>query len=266
MTMSQVISTLLYISIVTPFFLFFLFPLLYYYLRAQRYFIKTSRELTRLDSLSRSPIYALFTETLDGLSTIRAFGDEARMVTKSNRLLDSNQRAYFLNFSANCWLAVRLELVGTLIVTFAALSAVLMRQFYVNASEDSRHQFAGMAGLAISLSLGVTQSLNWSVRMASDLESNMVAVERLKSYANMEQEASHDTSPDVERRVTNWPSEGDVYLKNVCFRYRPNLPLVLNKLNVHINPREKIGIVVNSLNAYILSSLTSWMSGPNWSW
>lgn len=174
-TMGKVVSTLLYICIVTPFFLLFLFPILFYYYRAQQYFIKTSRELTRLDSLSRSPIYALFAETLDGLSTIRAFGDEARLTAKSNALLDCNQQAYFLNFSANCWLAVRLELAGACIVTFTALSAVFSRQFYTDASEESRHQFAGMAGLAISLALGVTQSLNWSVRMASDLESQMVS-------------------------------------------------------------------------------------------
>lgn len=249
-TMGKVISTLLYICVVTPFFLLFLFPILYYYYRAQQYFIKTSRELTRLDSLSRSPIYALFAETLDGLSTIRAFGDEARLTAKSNKLLDSNQQAYFLNFSANCWLAVRLELAGACIVTFTALSAVFSRQFYTDASEESRHQFAGMAGLAISLALGVTQSLNWSVRMASDLESQMVAVERLENFADMEQEADHETSSQVQSSIAEWPNQGDVVLKDVSFRYRPNLPLVLNKLNVHILPREKVGIVVSFFNLY----------------
>jgi ATP-binding cassette, subfamily C (CFTR/MRP), member 1 len=257
-TMGKVISTLLYISIVTPFFFLFLFPILFYYYRAQQYFIKTSRELTRLDSLSRSPIYALFAETLDGLSTIRAFGDEARLTSKSNKLLDSNQQAYFLNFSANCWLAVRLELAGACIVTFTALSAVFSRQFYTDASEESRHQFAGMAGLGISLALGVTQSLNWSVRMASDLESHMVAVERLENFAEMEQELAHETSGEMQSQLQRqgqgqgqgqgeWPREGDVLLKDVSFRYRPNLPLVLNKLNVHILPREKVGIVVSTV-------------------
>ena len=265
--MGKVISTLLYISIVTPAFLLFLFPILYYYYRSQQYFIKTSRELTRLDSLSRSPIYALFAETLDGLSTIRAFGDESRLTAKSNGLLDANQQAYFLFFSSNCWLAVRLELAGACIVTFTALSAVFMRQFYMDSSEEGRHQFAGMAGLAISLSLGVTQSLNWSVRMASDLESQMVAVERLDNYADMEQEPPHEAVQGKQNPPSNWPQRGELVVKDVCFRYRPNLPLVLDKLNFHVNPREKVGIVVSTRwLQWSYFSLILLLLGAHWSW
>ena len=102
---------------------------------------------------------------------------------------------------------------------------------------------AGMAGLAISLALGVTQSLNWSVRMASDLESQMVAVERLENFATMEQEAAHkiphrDPSPD-----SQWPTAGDIKMTNVSMRYRKDLPLVLSGVTVHIAPREKVGVV-----------------------
>jgi ABC-type multidrug transport system fused ATPase/permease subunit len=157
--------------------------------RIARYYIKTSRELTRLDSTSRSPIYALFSETLDGISTIRAYRSEARLSHKNNTLLDNNQKAYYLNFSANCWLAVRLEFAGTMITTLAALFAVIARdqmQFQGVSEAEAANQraaFAGLAGLSISFALSVTQSLNWSVRMASDLESQMVSVERVKAYA-----------------------------------------------------------------------------------
>jgi ATP-binding cassette subfamily C (CFTR/MRP) protein 1 len=185
--MAKVTGVLLYISIITPIFLFALVPITACYIIAQRYYIKTSRELSRLDSTSRSPIYALFSETLDGLTTIRAFNCEKIFLEKIYKSLDNNQAAYYLNFSANGWLAVRLELAGTMIITFAALSAVLAResilrstssditQSQVSSSEGSNQQtqleaLAGLAGLAISLALSVTQSLNWSVRMASDLE------------------------------------------------------------------------------------------------
>jgi ATP-binding cassette, subfamily C (CFTR/MRP), member 1 len=168
---------LLYISIVTPLFVFALIPIVLFYIQSQRYYIKTSRELSRLESTSRSPIYALFSETLDGMSCIRAYGAEARYFSRSQSLLDQNQMAYFLNFSANCWLAVRLEFAGTLIVTFSALAAVLARDYY-HSSEIVRGNFAGMAGLSLSFALSITQAINWSVRMASDLESQMVSVER----------------------------------------------------------------------------------------
>jgi ABC-type multidrug transport system fused ATPase/permease subunit len=173
-----VISTILYISIITPVFLIALGsayslalsapslpsllpvrPIAFFYYKAQQYFIKTSRELTRLDSISRSPIYALFSETLDGLTTIRAYGDEERLTHKSNFLLDRNQQAYFLNFSANCWLGIRLELAGTMIITFTALAAVLSRGFYVDDTGENRHQFAGPLPLPLPLSLDLPQEL-----------------------------------------------------------------------------------------------------------
>ena len=124
-SMAKIIGVVIYITIVTPLFILGLIPISIGYYAAQRYYIKTSRELARLDSLSRSPIYALFSETLDGLTTIRAYLQEERFFQKNNKALDANQQAYFLNFSANCWLGVRLEFAGTLIITFAALFAVL---------------------------------------------------------------------------------------------------------------------------------------------
>ncbi len=204
-TMAKVTGILLYICIITPFFLIALIPigLLYYF--AQRYYIQTSRELTRIESTSRSPIYALFSETLEGLTTVRAFSQEKTRLLSVNRLLDNNQRSYFLNFSANCWLAVRLEFAGTLIVTLAALFAVLARPTPTTTeagdpltATPSMAHFASLAGLSISLALSVTQSLNWTVRMASDLESQMVSVERVKSYATMEQEKPHYLLEDAQ--------------------------------------------------------------------
>jgi ABC-type multidrug transport system fused ATPase/permease subunit len=250
---------------------------------AQRYYIKTSRELTRIESTARSPIYALFSETLDGLPTIRAYQAERRLVHKNNHLLDQNQKTYYLNFSANCWLAVRLEFVGTLIVTFAALFAVLARESYLKDSSPANHTdnggssegidaaraaFAGLAGLSISFAMNVTQSLNWTVRMASDLESQMVSVERIKSYTIMKQEAAHyliddpvtlhsSSGGDGHSTVANpmgsmaeinlngkvWPQAGKVEVRNIFLRYRENLPLVLNNCSFSIQAGEKVGVV-----------------------
>ena len=245
-SLARVIGVLLYISCVTPLFIMAFIPLVILYTLAQKYYIPTSRELSRLDSISRSPIYALFSETLDGLTTIRAFGAERRLIAKNCQLLDLQQRAYFLNFSSNCWLGVRLELVGTFIITFAALFAVLGRAGEEESSESigagvSRGSaFAALAGLSISLSLRVTQSLNWSVRMASDLEAQMVAVERVSEYANMIQEAPHYANAN---NTELWPQNGKIEFKNVSMRYRSGLPLVLKGVNFTVKPKEKIGIV-----------------------
>jgi ABC-type multidrug transport system fused ATPase/permease subunit len=281
-TMARVSCVLAYIVLITPLFIFGLVPLFIFYYMAQRYYIKSSRELTRIESTARSPIYALFSETLDGITTIRAYHAEKRLIQKNNRFLDNNQKAYFLNFSANCWLAVRLEFVGTLMVTFAALFAVLAREAYIsktsfpNDTNESQNMktviFAGLAGLSISFALNITQSLNWTVRMASDLESQMVSVERIKSYAGMKQEASHylindpktihtinqplelltrplsrnqssDTNNPLRGSLNYWPSRGKIVVNNICLRYRENLPLVLNNCSFTVQAAEKIGIV-----------------------
>lgn len=250
-SLARVSSAILYICIVTPLFILGLIPILVAYVSAQKYYIKTSRELSRLDSISRSPIYALFSETLDGLTTIRAFGSETRLITRNFFLLDKQQRAYFLVFSANCWLGIRLELVGTFIVTLAALFAVLAKGGTTSQSDgvgngvSSGKQFAGLAGLSISLALSITQSLNWSVRMASDLESQMVSVERISEYSSMDQEQPHflPNTTDADLKERTWPQSGRVVFEHVNMRYRPGLPLVLQDVNISINAGERIGIV-----------------------
>ena len=102
---------------------------------------------------------------MDGVATIRAFSAEQALVRRLKYVLDTQQHAYYLTCAAQCWLAVRLELIGTLIITFACLCAVIEHK----AANGDEVQ-AGLFGLAISFSLSITQSLNWSVRMASDFE------------------------------------------------------------------------------------------------
>ena len=87
------------------------------------------------------------------------------------------------------WLAIRLEFIGNLIILFAALFAVIQRIY-----GDSIHLpiSAGLVGLSISYALQVTQALNMMVRMTSELETNIVAVERTKEYADTENEARYD--------------------------------------------------------------------------
>ncbi|TWW64338.1 Multidrug resistance-associated protein 1 ATP-binding cassette sub-family C member 1 [Takifugu flavidus] len=134
--------------------------------------------LKRLESVSRSPIYTHFNETLLGTSVIRAFGEQDRFIQESDQRVDHNQKAYYPSIVANRWLAVRLEFVGNLIVSFAALCAVIARQ---NLSP-------GIMGLSISYALQLTASLTWLVRMSSDLETNIVAVERVKEYSETPKE------------------------------------------------------------------------------
>ncbi|GMF24437.1 unnamed protein product [Phytophthora lilii] len=237
-TVVAVVITLITISYVTPMFMLILPPVLAGYYCSQRYFIKTSRELQRLDSISRSPIFALLSETLDGLSTIRAFGVESNFIGHNNYLLDKNQRAYFLNFTINCWLALRLEFVGTCIAAAAAFAAVLAHG--TNAAEGAA--FAGIVGVSLTYAFTVTQSLNWTVRMISQLQTQMVSVERIQTYTEMPTEAAL-TSTASQKPSPEWPTAGAISFNRVDLRYRPGLPRVLRGLTFSVNAKEKVGIV-----------------------
>ena len=126
------------------------------------------------------------------------------------------------------WLAIRLEFVGNLIIFFAALFAIIQRNYH----DDLNLRInPGLVGLSISYALQITQSLNYVVRMASELETNIVAVERIKEYSEMPTEAP----PIVEsnRPPDDWPSlaQGHVKFDHYSIRYREGLDLVLKDIN-----------------------------------
>ncbi|BFZ17907.1 hypothetical protein BsWGS_20945 [Bradybaena similaris] len=229
--MFQTASTLLVISFSTPMFLAVVVPLLIFYYFVQRFYVATSRQLKRLESVSRSPIYSHFGETITGAVTIRAFGQEARFIHDSQTKVDINQRSYYPSIVSNRWLAIRLEIVGNLIIFFASLFAVIGRH----------HISPGIVGLSITYAMNVTQTLNWLVRMTCDLEANIVSVERIKEYSEITTEA--DWVIESNRPGPEWPSKGVVEFKDYKVRYREGLDLVLRGLNCTIQSGEKVGIV-----------------------
>ncbi|PGH07414.1 hypothetical protein AJ80_07999 [Polytolypa hystricis UAMH7299] len=222
------------IGIATPFFLILVVPLGAVYLGIQKYYLRTSRELKRLDSVSRSPIYAHFQESLGGISTIRAYRQQKRFSLENEWRVDANLRAYFPSINANRWLAVRLEFIGSVIIFAAAV-------FSIVAVSTGGLVSPGMVGLAMSYALQITQSLNWIVRQTVEVETNIVSVERVLEYANLPSEA-----PDVifkNRPQISWPSQGAVTFKDYSTRYREGLNLVLKGVNLEFKPHEKIGVV-----------------------
>ncbi|AMD18957.1 HBR056Cp [Eremothecium sinecaudum] len=230
---TNVLFTLLIICFTSWQMTFVIMPLGIVYFYYQQYFLRTSRELRRLDSLTRSPIYAHFQETLNGVSTVRAYAQQDRFVHLNQSFVDKNLSAYYPSSFANRWLAFRLEFISSAIILAAAsLSMFRLKQGTLT---------AGMIGLSLGYALQITQSLNWIVRMSVEVETNIVAVERIKEYAILPSEAPA-IIPDS-RPPKDWPTQGEIKFENYSTRYRPELGLVLKDINLHIRPREKIGIV-----------------------
>uniref|UniRef100_A0A8C1ND70 ATP-binding cassette, sub-family C (CFTR/MRP), member 3 n=1 Tax=Cyprinus carpio TaxID=7962 RepID=A0A8C1ND70_CYPCA len=230
-TFWSTVNVLIACSALTPEFLVVTVPLMLLYCCVQRFYVATSRQLKRLESVSRSPIYSHFSETITGTSVIRAYGRNTAFVLLSDMKVDENQKSYYPGIVSNRWLGVRIEFIGNCIVLFAALFAVIGKE----------KLSPGLVGLSVSYALQVTMSLNWMVRMTSDLESNIVAVERVKEYSETVTEAPwivKDKQPPPD-----WPPKGNVEFIDYSVRYREGLDLVLRNISLEVKGGEKIGIV-----------------------
>ncbi|CAD5119335.1 DgyrCDS7955 [Dimorphilus gyrociliatus] len=228
------LQTLIIITVtsLTAYFLsiyYFLAAIFYYFV--QRYYISCSRQLKRIESASKSPLYSNFSETFAGSAIIQAYNDEKNFISKFALLLDKSQNASYAGIIANRWLALRLEFIGNLLVLITSVLAVY-RKSDLN---------AGLVGLSITYALNITQVLNWLVRMSSELETNIVAVERIKEYSDLPSEASWESNNLKNRK--DWPENGEIDINNFSLRYDKSLPLVLENINLSIKSGEKIGIV-----------------------
>ncbi|VDK67605.1 unnamed protein product [Litomosoides sigmodontis] len=225
------------------------------------FYVPTSRQIKRLESINRSPIYQHFEKTVQGLICIRAFEKVREFCKQMEEHLDCFIRCKYSNILSNRWLAVRLEFIGNCVVLFAALFAVLWQRWGAAVSagiaglnsrrelsssdEEKCNKSLGKKILSTSISrdvdlLQITDALNFAVRYVSELEMNIVAVERVKEY-------DQTTSIEAEWRVdhfdskNNWPSKGQISLVNYSTKYHSQLDLALRQLNAFIAPAEKIG-------------------------
>ncbi|KAF7343004.1 Oligomycin resistance ATP-dependent permease YOR1 [Mycena venus] len=205
-------------------------PLTVLYLLASIYYRRTSVETKRMDSLLRSALYASYSETLTGLATIRAYGEQARAIKDADHGLDMENRAKYMTISIQRWLGIRLDLFGNILVLGIALFAAGFR-YTVDPSK---------IGVVLSYTLGVTFLLTEMVNQFAQIEQSMNAVERILHYTDLPSEAAAVTKQDP---PPSWPDKGEIQFTNVKMQYREKLPLVLDGVSFHIRPGEKIGIV-----------------------
>ncbi|KAK3603062.1 hypothetical protein CHS0354_015755 [Potamilus streckersoni] len=227
-----ILGTIVITCIGLPWFSILLIPLALAYYKIQQYYRHTSREIKRISSVTLSPVYAHFSETVSGLAVIRAFREQERFKAENLAKLDDNQRAQFAARAASSWLGFRLQMLGVAMVTGIAFIAVLEHHFY---SVDP-----GLVGLAISYALSVTNLLSGVVSSFTETEKQMVSVERAQQYIDR---IPTESLEGVLLPPPFWPIQGSISFHQVYMRYRDNLPFALKNLSLEIRGTEKIGIV-----------------------
>ncbi|NWZ53967.1 MRP7 protein, partial [Haliaeetus albicilla] len=209
-----------------------LLPLAALYFSIQRYYRRTSRELKRLYSVTLSPIYTHFSETLSGLSSIRAMRATQRFELENQMHLEQNQRCLFASNTAMQWLDIRLQMIGVAVVTTIAGIAIIQHQKQLGNP--------GLVGLALSYALSVTNLLSGLISSFTLTETMMVSVERTEEYTTDIPTEPHDKVVQV---AADWPSQGLVEFQQVVLAYRTDLPNALDGVSFTIYPGEKVGIV-----------------------
>ncbi|KAL6846161.1 hypothetical protein ACP4OV_023609 [Aristida adscensionis] len=207
-------------------------PLLLLNLWYLSYYIPTSRELTRLESITSAPVIHHFSETVHGVMTIRCFRKEDSFFQENLDRLNSCLRMNFHNNAVNQWLGFRLELIGSLLLGLTALFMITLPGKYVKPK---------FVGLSLSHGLSLNSALFLAVWTSCFVENKMVSVERIKQFTNIPSEAEWKIKGCLP--VANWPTNGHIDVIDLKVRYRPGSPLVLKGITISIRAGEKIGAV-----------------------
>ncbi|XP_034390986.1 ATP-binding cassette sub-family C member 8 isoform X1 [Cyclopterus lumpus] len=227
------VSALGVICYVTPIFLIALLPLAITCYFIQKYFRVASRDLQQLEDSTQLPLLCHFSETVEGLTTIRALRYEPRFRQRLLQFTDANNIASLFLTAANRWLEVRMEYIGAFVVLVAAVASI--------ANSLYNQLSPGLVGLGLTYALMVSNYMNWMVRNLADMEVQLGSVKRINGLLKTEPE-NYEGLLTVSQVPDGWPREGEIKIQNLSVRYDATLKPVLKNVNANINPGQKVGI------------------------
>ncbi|PWN27227.1 hypothetical protein BDZ90DRAFT_232770 [Jaminaea rosea] len=229
-TIGQVLGSIILITVLTHYFVVAVAVVCIGYYFGALFYRSSARELKRLDAILRSSLYAHFSESLTGLTVIRAYNEVQTFTRENMKRNDEENRAYFMTIINQRWLGVRLDLLGAILTFVVALLVVCADTIS-----------PGNVGVALSYVVTTTQSFSWMTRQIAEVENDMNSIERLTYYTkSLDQEAEQEVPNKV---GPSWPERGEIDISNMALRYRTGLPLVLHDVNLKVHAGEKVGIV-----------------------
>jgi ATP-binding cassette subfamily C (CFTR/MRP) protein 4 len=224
------VSTLPYALVAIP-------PLGWFFVSVRNTFVTSTRELKRLEGLARSPIFAMLSEALGGIATIRANDAIKYFKLKFEELHDGHSRAFFSFLSASRWVGFRMDSIVVMfliVVNYLAVWAEQEGWFSVDPS---------ILGLAISMIIYLAGIFQWCIRQSAEVVNHMVSIERVLGFGKLDSEASWDQPGDAQVLGKGWPNSGAIEYENVLVRYRPSLPPALQNVSFQIPAGSRVGCV-----------------------
>ncbi|KAH9105370.1 hypothetical protein AeMF1_018781 [Aphanomyces euteiches] len=226
----QIAAVVVVCAAVSPFILIVYVPLVWLFQKIQVFYNRTSAELKRLESISRTPVINIISETINGITTIRAFGMTRTFATKSREVLDHNQSYFMIYRVSTRWLQMRLDWISAVVLAGVSFISV--------ASKSSIGVMA--AGLGLTYASQMSAFLSRATMNMCTIENIMTCVERLEHYSSLDTEG--DTCEEMEVTPAEWPAQGTISFESYSMRYRDHLDLVLRDVSFVANGGEKVGI------------------------
>ena len=191
---------------------------------------RSSRELTRLESISRSPILNNYEQTTSGVKFIRVFNQIENFTQQNQALINTNSQ---LNYSLNAcraWMGMCIGLISSVLLSLLFWAGVLYGEYLS----------VGVIGLCLTYMIPLPEELGgWLADMA-ELENNMVSVERVKKFISIPPEQPMEL--EFDQKHQNWPVLTGICFNKVKLRYRPNTETVLKGLSFQIPSGCRVGI------------------------
>uniref|UniRef100_A0A3B4ZXD9 Multidrug resistance-associated protein 4-like n=1 Tax=Stegastes partitus TaxID=144197 RepID=A0A3B4ZXD9_9TELE len=204
--------------------------LLIIFLYLRRFYLSTSRDIKRLESTTRSPVFSHLSSSLQGLWTIRAFRAEERLKKTFDAHQDLHSEAWFLFLMTSRWFSLCLDSICSTFVFFTTFACIILR--------DGLE--AGEVGLVLTYAVTLVGNFQWTMRQSAEVENMMTSVERVVEYTQLQSEAPWETQ---RRPPPDWPSKGLVTFDQVSFSYSTDGPIILKDISATFHPNEKVGIV-----------------------
>ncbi|CAG9814465.1 unnamed protein product [Phaedon cochleariae] len=228
----MMVGSLVLVAVINPYFLILVAAIGVVFLSFRNIYLKSSKNIKRLEGMMRSPVFTHLNATLQGLTTIRSFGAQDILRDEFDKHQDSHTSAWFMYIAVSSAFGFYLDVLCFIFITVVTFSFLTFG--------ESLGLRVGDVGLAITQATALTGIVQWGIRQSAEVTNQLMSVERVLEYKTLPKEKQPE-QPKTPPKT--WPPQGQIVFDSMGLKYVEGGPLVLRDLNLVIKPNEKVGIV-----------------------